>query len=243
MTTSLTSILMPIDVSKSVSMDGTLVESLSDANVVLLGYWPIPEQSGSDQTREQFGTEAEERLQTVADQLTDRGVNVQTRLVFTKNRNQVIDQAVNQYDCQSVLVPGRESGSEPTERGIVLVKPNADLDRVATTVGKLFAETDVELLLFHVVERKNKRLHDATEYMLRGLAARLGELGINPDQVKWEQSTDKPRYGVILERVTDFDFVVLSETKPTIRERVFGTLQSKLADKTDKSLLTIRTRN
>ena len=79
--------------------------------------------------------------------------------------------------------------------------------------------------------------------MLRGLAARLGELGINPDQVKWEQSTDKPRYGVILERVTDFDFVVLSETKPTIRERVFGTLQSKLADKTDKSLLTIRTRN
>lgn len=79
--------------------------------------------------------------------------------------------------------------------------------------------------------------------MLRGLAARLSELGINQDKIEWEQSTDKPHHDVILERVSDFDFVVLSETNPTIRERVFGNLQSKLADKTDKSLLTIRTQN
>ena len=150
---------------------------------------------------------------------------------------------MNLYDCQSVLIPRSEAASEPIERGIVLVKPNADLDRIATTVGELFAETDVCLLLFHVVERENKRLHDATEYMLRGLAARLSELGINPNQIEWEQSTRKPHHDVILERVSDFDFVVLSETKPTVRERVFGNLQSKLADKTDKTLLTIRTRN
>ena len=243
MTTSLTKILIPIDVSKPVSTDGTIVETLSDTNIVLLGYWPIPDQTGSDQAREQFGTDAEERLQTVANQLTDRGIDVQTRLVFTQNRNQMIDEAVNLYDCQSVLVPRSDTASEPVERGIVLVKPNADLDRIAVTVGELFAESDVDLLLFHVVERENKRLHDATEYMLRGLAARLSELGINQDKIEWEQSTDKPHHDVILERVSDFDFVVLSETNPTIRERVFGNLQSKLADKTDKSLLTIRTQN
>jgi hypothetical protein len=35
--------------------------------------------------------------------------------------------------------------------------------------------------------------------------------------------------------------VVMSETKPALRERIFGTVQSKIANKTEKPLLTIRT--
>ena len=241
MTASLNRVLIPVDVSEPLSLGGTLIEAVPLKKAVLLGYWLIPDQSAPDQARDQFEEEAQHRLQTIADRFTDQGVEVQTELAFTKDRNQVIDTATNKYECQSVLIPGTESPPSRTTRGIVLVKPNADLDRIVTTLGTLFAESDVELSLFHVVENTNEHLHDATEYMLRGLVDRLSELGISRDRVEWEQSVTDERTDVILSRISDFDFVVMSETKPALRERIFGTVQSKLANKMEKPLLTIRT--
>ncbi|WP_251331392.1 hypothetical protein [Haloplanus pelagicus] len=241
MTASLNRVLIPVDVSESHSLGGTLIETVPLTKAVILGYWPIPDQSAPDQARDQFEEEAQQRLQTLADRFTDQGVELQTELVFTKDRNQLIDRATNKYECQSVLIPGTESPPSGAARGIVLIKPNADLDRIVTTLGILFAESDVELYLFHAVESTNEHLHDATEYMLRGLVDRLSELGISRDRIEWEQSTNGEQTAVILSRTSDFDFVVLSETKPALRERIFGTVQSEIANKTEKPLLTIRT--
>jgi nucleotide-binding universal stress UspA family protein len=241
MTASLNRVLIPVDVTESSSLDGTLIKTVPLREVVLLGYWPVPDQSAPDQARDQFENEAQQQLQTLAYQFIDRGVEVETHLVFTKDRNQLIDTATNKYECQSVLIPGTESAPSGTTRGIVLVKPNADLDRIVTILGTLFAESDVELSLFHVVENTNEHLHDATEYMLRGLVDRLSELGISRDRIEWEQSTNGKPANVIQSRISDFDFVVMGESKPTLRERIFGTLQSKIADETEKPLLTIRT--
>lgn len=245
MTTSLDSVLVPVDVSEPVSVGGTLAEALPLGNAVFLGYWKIPDQSSSDQHRRQFGEEAEDRLHEAVDSLTDSGTETEprTHLSFTKDRNHLIDRATNEYGCGSVLNPGAVSDtSAETERkrGIVLVKPDADLDRMTETLGELFADTEVELLLFHDVETENEHLYDATEHMLRGMTDRLGELGIDRDRTDWEQSTEESRISAILSRVSGFDFVVLSETEPSVRERVFGSVQSALADETDKPLLTVR---
>jgi hypothetical protein len=241
MTESLNRVLIPIDVSKPLSLGGTLIETLPLANTVLLGYWQIPDQTDSGQARDQFEAEAQQRLQAVAKRFTDQDVDLQTLLVFTNDRNQSIDTATTEYECQSVLIPGTESPPSGTTRGLVLIKPNADLDRIVATLGALFEESDVELQLFHVVESKNEHLYDATEYMLRGLADRLSELGISRDRVKWEQSTEGKRIEVILSQVPDVDFVVMGESTPTLRARIFGTVQSRLTNETEKPLLTIRT--
>ena len=241
MTTSLSRVLIPIDVSGPLSLGKALIETLPSANTVLLGYWQIPDQTQSDQARDQFEAEAKRRLQAVADLFTDRGADLQTRLVFTNDRDQLIDTAANEYGCQSVLIPGTEAPPSGTSRGIVLIKPNADLDRIVATLGTLFDEGDVELRLFHVVESTNEHLDDATEYMLRGLADRLSELGIDRDRVEWQQSTEGKPIDLILSHVSDFDFVVMGESTPTVRARVFGTVQSRLTNETEKAVLTIRT--
>ncbi|WP_138004609.1 universal stress protein [Halalkalirubrum salinum] len=241
MTTALSRVLIPIDVSEPISLGGTLIETLPLANAVLLGYWPIPDQTGADQARDYFETEAQQRLQTVVDRFTEQGTDVQTELVFTNDRSQLIDQVTNKYNCQSVLIPGTESPPSGTTHGIVLVTPDADLGLIVTTLGSLFAETEVELFLFHAVTNQDEHLYDATEYMLRGMKTQLAELGIDDDRITWEQSTDRERLEAILSQVPDYDFVVLSESKPRLRERVFGSVQAKLAEKTRKPLLTIRT--
>lgn len=241
MTTALDRVLVPVDVSEPRSLDGTLVDTLPSASAVVLGYWPTPDQAAPTQVRRQFEGEARERLDSVAGRFTNQKTAVQTELVFTRDRDRLIDRATNEYDCQSVLIPGTESPPAETTRGIVLVKPDADLDRVVATCGSLFAESDVELSLFHVAGSGDKHLHDATEYMLRGMVAQLGEHGIDGERVTWEQSTNPDRVAAILSQVADYDFVVLSETKPSLRERIFGRVQSKLAEETGKPLLTVRT--
>ena len=240
-TNALNRVLIAIDVSEPLSLGGTLIETLPLANAVLLGYWQIPDQTQPEQARNQFEGEAQQRLQAVAERFIDQGVDFQTRLVFTNDRDQSIDTATNEFGCQSVLIPGTESPPSGTTRGIVLIKPNADLDRIVETLSALFAESDVELYLFHAIESKNEHLYDASEYMLRGLADRLSELGISRDRVTWEQSTEGKRIERLLSQVPDFDFVVMGESTPTLRSRIFGTLQSKLATETEKPILTIRT--
>lgn len=157
-------VLIPVDVSETLSLGGTLVETLPLAKTVILGYWPIPDQTAPSQAREQFEKEAQTRLQSVADRFTDKGIECQTRLVFTADRSQLIDRVTNEYDCHAVLIPGTESPPSGTTRGIVLVKPNADLNRIVTTLGSLFAESDVELLLFHVNDSQDEQLYDATAF-------------------------------------------------------------------------------
>lgn len=242
MNSSLERVLIEVDVSEPASVSRTFIEELPLEDAVFLGYWEIPDQSSSNQHRKQFGEEAEERLQDVVDRFTEPGTEPETHISFTKDKDRLINEAVNKYGCQSVLTLGKEFEPKtgPT-RGVVLVKQDGDLERIAETVAELFADRDVEILLFHDIETGNEHLYDATEYMLRGLADHLSELGIERDRIEWEQSTESPRLDVIMSRVGEFDFVVLSETEPSVRERVFGSVQSALDNRTDKPLLTVRT--
>lgn len=240
MVDSLNRVLLPIDVSRSVSDLEIVTETIQSSEVVLLGYWEIPDQSTARQHRNQLEQEAHDRLRTAVNQYM-ASIEVQTRVVFTKDRDRLIDSAVNEYECQSVLVPGAETISSELSHALVLVKPDADLDMIVRTLSELFAETNIKLLLFHVTGEENKHLYDAREYMLRGIADRLTELGFDADQIDWEQSTEGDRLDAILSRLAGYDFVVLGETAPTLREEVFGTVQSTLSEKTDKSQLTIRT--
>ena len=238
---SLNRVLLPVDVSGSISLPETVIDMVQSSEVMLLGYWSIPDQSTAEQHREQFGAEATERLQAVGEQLASREIEFQAEVVFTKDRGELIDTAANKYGCQSVVIPGAAEPSAGPARGLVLVKPNADLNRFVTTLGALFAEGNVELHLFYAAKKDTEHLYDSTEYMLRGLASQLTELGIDSDRIEWEQTTGGKRIEMILSRVPDFDFVVLGESSPSIRERIFGTVQATLAEETEKTQLAIRT--
>ena len=90
-TESLDRALFPVDVSGPISLQETVIEMVRSSEVVLLGYWSIPDQSTADQHRDQFGVEVEKRLQAVGDQLSSHGIEFQKEVVFTKNRGGLID--------------------------------------------------------------------------------------------------------------------------------------------------------
>lgn len=224
-------------VSDSDHLGTSVIEFFTPTKVVVLGYWPVPDQSSPQQLREQFEDEARQSLEVISQPLKDQGVEVTTELSFTKDRDHLIDRVANAHGCQSVLSPGTLR-SIPPESVLVLLKSDSDLDRIVETLGTLFAGSDVDILLFHALESEDDP--DSTEYMLHGVADRLADRGIDPDRIRWEQSDRGSRVDTIVSEVSDHDLVVLSESQPTVRERVFGPVQSAITDQTDRPSLTIR---
>jgi nucleotide-binding universal stress UspA family protein len=218
-------------------LDTSIVESLAPTQVILLGYWPVPDQSSPQQLRDQFENEARESLEGVRKSLENRGFEVTSELSFTKDRDHLIDRVANKHSCKSVLSPG-VVGSDPPDSVLVLLKSDSDLDRIVSTLGTLFGHSDVDILLFHALERQDDV--EATEYMLNGVADRLEAQGIRPDRIRWEQSERGSRVETIVSEAANHDLIVLSESEPTVRERIFGPVQSAVSDRTERPSLTIR---
>jgi len=225
------------DVSGDGQISLALIGSLTPSRVVVLGYWPVPDQSSPQQLRDQFEDEALSSLEAIRAALEEHQFEVTSELSFTKDRDHLIDRIANMYDCTAVLSPGTVR-VEPPESVLVLLRSDSNLDRIVTTLGTLFAESDLEILLFHAVESDDDS--EAVEYMLHGVADRLADRDIDPDRIQWKQSDRGSRVDTIVSEVSDHDLVVLGETEPSVRERIFGPVQSGIADRTDRPSLIIR---
>lgn len=218
-------------------VDASVVGSLAPAQVVVLGYWPVPDQSSPQQLRDQFGDEARATLEAVTDPLDEYDFPIRSELSFTKDRDHLIDRVVNKHGCTSVLLPGTVR-TTPPESVLVLVRSDSPIDQMVEVLGALFGDSDVRLLLFHAVESPDDAA--AMGDLLEGVADRLADRGVDSDRIRWQQSDRGSRVDTIVSEVSDHDFVVLGESEPTVRERIFGPVQSGITDRTDRPSLTIR---
>lgn len=225
------------DIAGSSHVETSIVTSLTPDQVVVVGYWPVPDQSAPRQLRDQFGDEAQASLDAVLESLDAGAFEVTSELVFTRDRDQLIDRVANKYGSTAVLVPGVVR-SDPPERVLVLLKSDSDIDRIATTVGTLFEDSDVDILLFHAVEGGADA--DATANMLHDVTDQLTDRGIDSDRIRTQQSDQGSRVETIVSEVSDHDLVVLGESEPSVRDRLFGPVQSGITDRTDRPSLTIR---
>lgn len=225
------------DVSGSSRISPPIVKTLAPGGVVLLGYWPVPDQSSPQQLRDQFGDEARQSLDVVKQHLEDQRFEITTELQFTKHRDDLIDRVANSHGCTSVLFPGTVR-STPPERILVLLKSDSDVDRIVRTLATLFTDSSVDISLFHAVERGDDV--EAIDDLLREVADHLENRGIHPDRIRWERSDRGSRADTIVSEAADHDLVVLGESEPSLRERIFGPVQSAVADRTERPSLTIR---
>lgn len=228
------------DISGTDHIDASVVGSLAPAQVIVLGYWPVPDQSSPQQLRDQFGDEARTSLDAVKQPLDENDFAVKSELSFTKDRDHLIDRVVNKHGCTSVLLPGTIR-TTPPESVLVLLRSDSHIEQMVETLSTLFGDSDMHLLLFHAVESGDDT--DAVEYMLHGVADRLADRGVDPDRIQWKQSDEGARVDTIVSEVSNHDLVVLGESKPSVRERIFGPIQSGIADRTDRPSLTIRPRS
>jgi len=224
-------ILVPVDVSEAEPPVLDVVDHLGAVEVVLLGYFPVPDQAEPALLREQHGAEAADRLDAVAD---EHGGPAAV-LVFTHDREATVDRIADEYDCDAVLTAGR---STVVDRVLVPLRGDVNLDRILAVVADLLLAGEETATLFHSVAEDADPSQG--ELLLVGAIDRLVEYGVDRDRVDWRLSEGGDTRTDIVELGAEYDLVVLGETEPSLRERIIGDVLSGIVDALEVPALVVR---
>lgn len=217
-------VLVPLQVLEGESIPDGVPELLSGASVLLLGYHVLPEQTATEQGRQQFGERAMRRLEEFEDMVAATGATVETRLVFTHEAQQTINRVLVEEDCLSVLIP---KATPPVEDVLVPVRGTVGRDRLLTVLTALFADTAATITLFHV--RHPEETDESIRTLLGDLEAGLVEAGIEPENVLKQVVTGENPLESITTAAENADVVVMGETDPSVATFVFGLPEEQLA--------------
>jgi nucleotide-binding universal stress UspA family protein len=214
-------ILVPVDVSTAEPPDLDAIDHLGVVRVVLLGYFPVPDQAEPALVRDQHGAEAADRLDAIAD---EHG-SPEEVLVFTHDREATIDRIAEEYGCEAVLTAGPSTG---VERVLVPLRGDVNLDRILAVVADLLLAGEETATLFHSVHGDADPSQG--ELLLMGAVDRLVEHGVDRDRLDWRLSTGGDPATDIVDLGAEYDLVVLGETEPSLRERIIGDVLSGIVD-------------
>jgi nucleotide-binding universal stress UspA family protein len=231
-------LLVPIDASDPEEPGLELVELLRPLRIVVLGYYPVPDQTAPKQLQAEHEAEAKSALEGCAQQFAEAGADIDTVLVFTRDRVQTVDRVANEYDCDAVLAP---AAVESLNRILVSLKDEQNMFRVLEVVRLVMEAGEPAVTLFHAesIERGSAR----SELYLRGATDWLTERGLDRDAISWVEPTAETQENELLELAASHDLVVMGETGPSVRERVVGVLSNRVHDRTGKPVLTYQRGN
>jgi nucleotide-binding universal stress UspA family protein len=215
-------VLVPVDVSADETPHGEALGLLRSAEVVLLGYYPVPDQAAPAQVKHQHESEAERRLSEVAEEVDAAAGNLTEVLVFTHDRQETVDRIADEYGCDAVLTVG-EAGA--VERILVPLRGRENLDRILGLAADLLRDNDASVTLFHSLDDAAERLTDA---------------GIAAERISRRVSEGKDTPAEVAEMGEGFDVLVLGETEPSLRERILGAVPTQIIDETEGSVFVVR---
>ena len=228
-------ILVPIDVHGEAVLPSGTAALLANARVVLLGYHEIPEQTATEQAREQLGEPAMATLERLGETLTDAGVTVETRLVFTHEATTTIDRIIYEHDCLAVLLA---NAVPHVENVLLAVRGLVGLDRNTALVAGLFADRGTDVTVYH------GRDADEPVAEARGVVTEteraLVDHGMEPDAIDTVvEETDEP-VAAIAQQAADHDVVVMGETNPSVTTVVFGMPADRVAEEFQGPVLVVQ---
>ena len=227
--------LVPVDVSGGRPPAQSLVDLCRSVDVVLLGYYPVPDQVAPAQLRRDHESDAMETLDRTTDAFESSGLDVTEVLVFTHDREDTIDRVATEYGCDSVLTVGP---AERIERVLVPVRGDTNLERIVSLLAAVMRTSDASVTFFHSVAEDSDPSHG--EFLVRGAVDRLGEADIDRERIDWRLSDEESPHDEIIELAREYDLLVLGETKPSLRERILGTVPSRIVDEVDKPAFIVR---
>jgi hypothetical protein len=228
-------LLVPVDASDPAELPLEFVDLLCPMDIVVLGIYPVPDQTAPEQLRDEFRAEAKAAIEPAVRSFANRCTDVESVLVFTRDRVQTTDRVANDYECDAVLVPGTV---ERLDRILVSLKDEQNMFRVLEVVGLLAEAGEPNVTLFHsesVAQGSAK-----SELYLRGATDWLTERGLDRERISWEEPTEETQESDLVDLARDHDFVITGESDPGIRERVVGDMPDRIHEQTDRPVLTVR---
>jgi len=229
-------VLIPVDADGGDDLPVGLVELLTPFRVVVLGYYLVPDQATPEQVRDDHEAAATARIEEAAARFADRGADAESVVVFTHDRSETVDRAAADYGVDAVLTPG-ECG-EHLETVFVPLRGDENLESIVSFVSDLARAGDAEVTLFNVADSGDGASRG--EMLLRGVCDRLEEDGVDRDRVAWRLEQGDSPSDAIVAAAEEYDVLVLGESEPSLRERIFGPTAGRVVDRVSRPVLVVR---
>lgn len=242
------SILIDVELPDPTPLSPALVELLASLRVVLLGWYAVPEQTSPEQARDQFEAQAAAALDRIARPFKEAGAEVTQRLVFTGDQLDTISRVSTEEECDAVLMPAT---MERLERILVPLRGLHNARRIAPLVadlvqgsttaqdGAAIQEGATEVTLLHVLEQDESDA-DSREQVLQPAADLIAEEGIDASLLTLDTVVAEDPAGSIVDIAANYDAVVLGETKPSVREILFGSVPEQIVESVQVPVIMVR---
>lgn len=228
-------LLIPIDASAPEEPPQALVDLLEPLHIVVLGHYPVPDQAAPQQLQETHEDDAKAAMEPIVRRFVERGADVESVLVFTRDHVTSIDRVANEHDCDAVLIPGSVGDLSNV---LVSLKDEQNMFRFLEVVGLLLEETDPDVTLFH--SESIEKGSAISELLLRGATDWLAERGLDRDRITWREPTAETQTTDLLELADEHDFVIMGEEEPSLAKRVLGELPDRIHAQTGRAVLVVR---
>lgn len=230
------SVLIDVELPAPTKLSPALIGALSPLRVVLLGWFPVPEQTSPEHARDMFAGEAQDALDAVARRFAEMGTEVATRLVFTGDKRDTFTRISTEENCDGVLIPGT---MDEMRRILVPLRGLENLSQIAPFVGALCKNNTATATLLHVVEGERTEGDSGIE-MLEQAQEQMQEDALDADRIGLELIPNASPTNTILDRAGDHDLMVLGETRPSVQDILFGTVPERIATSTDMPIVIVR---
>ena len=227
-------ILVPVAVLKGQQVAEPLVEFLAAADVVLLGYHVIPEQTPAEQASMQYEERAKDAVEGIAHVFEAAGREIETRVVFTHDRDQTIDRVASEVSATAVLLP---NPAGEIQNVLVPMRGAVDVDRMADLVATLLAGRTGSVTLLGLSQEDGGFAADqAVEHVRQTLLDR----GFDPEHVLTDTTVSDMAVRTIAERAADYDVIVMGEGGPSLLTTLFGDTAERVAEESLGPVLVVR---
>ena len=231
-------VLIPVNAAEAEDLPVTLVKTLAPLNIVVLGYYLVPNQAAPEQVRSNHKDEATAAIDDAVSQFTDRGAEVESVVVFTHDKDETIDHVADEYGVDAVLTPGEYV--EELSRVLIPMRGDENLEKIISFSTDLLRQSDVTATLYNVAESDGDASHG--ELLLRGARDRLAENGIDPDRVNWQVDRGDSPGDKIVTTAQEYNVLIVGESEPSLRERILGRITGHVVDRVEKPVFVVRDR-
>ena len=226
-------VLVPVDLFGGQAVPERIIEAFASVPVVLLGYHQVPDQTTPDQARTEFGDQAQTELAKLEQVFEAAGCAVTTRLVFTGDRLETFERVAIEQDCDSILLL---NPAPVLERMLVAIRSDVNVEHIARLVTTVCAGTTIDVTLFHVADEESRA---EGQHYLETAASELVENGLDSNRIETRVVSGRPT-DAILTAAADHDLLVIGESRPSIRRRIFSDRARRIARQTNDPVLVIR---
>jgi nucleotide-binding universal stress UspA family protein len=225
-------ILVPVRVLEGQTLPETLVEFLAPADVVVLGYHVLPEQTPTEQASLQFEDRARTAVEDIAQLFEEAGGTVATRVAFTHDRDQTVERVAAEVGATAVLLP---NPTGEVEEVLVAIRGAIDTDRLADLVATLVGERGEQVTLWGLATGS----FDAEAAVDAANETLLGR-GLSEDRLATETTASETPVYDIVDRSAEFDVIVMGEGGTTLFTQLFGDAAERVADGAVAPVLVVR---